>query len=69
MHRLPIKAFEKIGGLYENAILGSGDNIILYSLLNNGVKAINENSTEDSTKYVNGVLSRILALKPSLGIN
>lgn len=41
------KAFEKIGGLYENAILGSGDNIILYSLLNNGLKAINENSTED----------------------
>lgn len=27
-----------------------------------------ENSTEDSTKYINGVLSRILALKPSLNI-
>ena len=28
-----------------------------------------ENSTEDSTKYINGVLSRILSLKPSLNIN
>lgn len=28
-----------------------------------------ENSTSDSTKYINGVLSRILALKPSLNIN
>ena len=28
-----------------------------------------ENSTEDSTKYINGILGRILALKPSLGIS
>ena len=28
-----------------------------------------ENSTAESTKYINGVLSRILALKPSLNIN
>jgi N utilization substance protein B len=28
-----------------------------------------ENSTSESTKYINGVLSRILALKPSLNIN
>lgn len=27
-----------------------------------------ENSTSESTKYINGVLSRILALKPSLNI-
>jgi transcription antitermination protein NusB len=27
-----------------------------------------ENSTPDSTRYINGVLSRILALKPSLNI-
>ena len=41
------KAYEKIGGLYDLAILGSGDNIMLYSLLNNGLKSINEDSTED----------------------
>jgi hypothetical protein len=40
-------AYERVGGLYENAILGSGDNIMLFSLLNNGLKAININSTED----------------------
>jgi N utilization substance protein B len=28
-----------------------------------------ENSSSESTKYINGVLSRILALKPSLNIN
>ena len=28
-----------------------------------------ENSTPDSTKYINGILGRILALKPSLGIS
>lgn len=28
-----------------------------------------ENSTTDSTKYINGVLSRILAIRPSLNIN
>ena len=37
--------------------------------ISEALKLTDENSTEDSTKYVNGVLSRILALKPSLGIN
>lgn len=41
------KAYEKIGGLYENSILGSGDHIMLLSLLKNGIKAINENCSED----------------------
>jgi hypothetical protein len=41
------KAYDKIGGLYEKGILGSGDNIMLLSLLNNGIKAINEESTDD----------------------
>ena len=41
------KAYEKIGGLYENAILGSGDNIMMLSLLNNGLRGINEESHEN----------------------
>jgi hypothetical protein len=41
------KAYEKIGGLYEYAILGSGDNIMLHSLLNNGHNSINSESTQD----------------------
>lgn len=40
------KAYEKMGGLYEHAILGSGDNIMMLSLLGNGLKALNEKSTE-----------------------
>jgi len=40
------KAYERIGGLYEYAILGSGDNIMSLSLINNGLKAINEESTD-----------------------
>lgn len=41
------KAYEKIGGLYERAILGSGDNIMMLSLLNNGLHGINDVSTEN----------------------
>ena len=40
------EAYEKINGLYDKAILGSGDNIMLHCLLGNGLKAINENSSE-----------------------
>ena len=39
------KAYEKIGGLYELGILGSGDNIMMFSLLGNGLKAVNSNSS------------------------
>jgi len=41
------KAYEKIGGLYETSILGSGDHIMTLCLLKNGLKAINENCSED----------------------
>ena len=39
------RAYEKIGGLFEFGILGSGDNIMMFSLLSNGLKAINSNSS------------------------
>lgn len=45
-------AYEKIGGLYELSILGSGDNIMLFSILNNGVKSINTNSSNDYKKSI-----------------
>ena len=38
------KAYEKMGGLYENAILGSGDNIMMFSLLGHVEKALHEKS-------------------------
>jgi len=40
-------AYEKLDGLYELAILGSGDMIMMLSLLNHGLKAINDASTDD----------------------
>jgi hypothetical protein len=47
------KAYEKMGGLYEVGILGSGDNIMMLSLLGNGEKAVNSNSHPD---YINSII-------------
>jgi hypothetical protein len=48
------KAYEKIGGLFELGILGSGDNIMMLSLIGNGFKSINENSNES---YKNKIIT------------
>lgn len=40
------KAYEKMGGLYDKGILGSGDNIMAYCLFNHGLDAINEHSSK-----------------------
>jgi hypothetical protein len=56
-------AFERIGGLYDRSILGSGDNIMMMSLLNNGIKALHKNST---IEYIQDILeyeSRISTLR------
>ncbi len=47
------KAYEKMNGLYEVSILGSGDNIMMLSLINNGLKGLNEKSSEN---YKNSVI-------------
>jgi hypothetical protein len=39
-------AYEKMGGLYENAILGSGDNIMMCSLLGQASKSVHDNNEE-----------------------
>uniref|UniRef100_A0A6C0DBW3 Glycosyltransferase n=1 Tax=viral metagenome TaxID=1070528 RepID=A0A6C0DBW3_9ZZZZ len=41
------KAYLKMNGLYDQGILGSGDNIMALSFINNGLKAINEFSSEE----------------------
>ena len=46
------KAYNKIGGLYEKAILGSGDNIMMLSLLGVSKYAINNKSTEEYKESV-----------------
>jgi hypothetical protein len=47
------RAYENIGGLYEHAILGSGDNIMMLSLIGKGDKSINSESTEE---YIESIL-------------
>jgi len=41
------KTYEKIGGLYEAAILGSGDNIMALSLIQKGKYAMNDSYSEE----------------------
>jgi hypothetical protein len=41
------KTYERIGGLYEYAILGSGDNIMAMSIVQKAEYAINEHYTEE----------------------
>ena len=47
------KAFEKVGGLYEVSILGSGDHIMMHCLLNNGKNSISNTNSDD---YKNSIL-------------
>jgi hypothetical protein len=47
------KAYEKIGGIYELGILGSGDNIMALSLINKVENVLNYNYHED---YKNSIL-------------
>jgi hypothetical protein len=46
------KAYEKMNGLFETAILGSGDNIMALSLIKNGIKGINPDSTDGYKKKI-----------------
>jgi len=41
------KAYDRIGGLYEYGILGSGDYIMALSVINNGLKGITDLSSRD----------------------
>ena len=47
------KAYDRMGGVYERAILGSGDNIVALCLIGNGDKSINPGSTTD---YKNSIM-------------
>ena len=57
------KAYQRIGGLYENAILGSGDNIMALSLINNGQKGINEESTPEYKKNIDDFQKNMRTLR------
>jgi hypothetical protein len=46
------KAYDKVGGLYEKSILGSGDHNMALSLIGNGARSINERTTDAYKKSV-----------------
>jgi hypothetical protein len=52
-----------MGGLYEKAILGSGDNIMALCLIRCGAKAVNENSTDDYKQSVLDFQERVKTLR------
>jgi hypothetical protein len=57
------RAYEKMGGLYENAILGSGDNIMMFSLLGQVEQAIHEKNHDSYKKDVFAFQSRASRLR------
>lgn len=57
------KAYEKMGGLYERGILGSGDNIMALCLVRHGLKSINDASTEDYKESVVDFQERVKTLR------
>ena len=57
------RAYEKIGGLYELGILGSGDFIMLMSLLNKGEVSVNSLSSEDYKKTILDFQKKISSLR------
>jgi hypothetical protein len=57
------KAYEKIGGLYEVAILGSGDFVMLMSLLNKGLLSLNANNSIQYKKTVEEFQKKISSLR------
>jgi hypothetical protein len=57
------KAYEKMGGLYEEAILGSADNVMSLSLIQQGLRGINEKSTDDYKESVLRFQTRVKSLR------
>ena len=57
------QAYEKMGGLYEDAILGSADNVMALSLIGKGLKAIHPNSSEEYKESVLTYQKRVCSLR------
>ena len=57
------KGYEKMGGLYESGILGSGDHIMALSLIGRGLKAVNDLSTENYKDSIKEFENRIKNLR------
>jgi hypothetical protein len=57
------KAFDRMGGLYDKGILGSGDNIMALCFIQQGLTAINEESTQDYKDSVLAFQDRVKQLR------
>jgi len=57
------QAYDKMGGLYQDAILGSADNVMALSLIGKGLKAIHQNSSEDYKDSVIEYQKRVRSLR------
>lgn len=57
------KAYEKMGGLFDKAILGSADNIMALSLIQKGLTGVNEDSTDDYIQSVVNFQERVKQLR------
>ena len=57
------KAYEKMGGLYEDSILGSADNVMALALIQQGLRGINEKSTDDYKESVLNHQNRVKTLR------
>jgi len=58
------RAYNKIGGLYEYAILGSADNIMSLSLIKNGLKGVNSESTQEYKDTITEFEKNMRTLRP-----
>lgn len=59
------KAYDAMDGLYENAILGSGDNIMMCSLLGQAIKSVHENNEDAYKQDVLDYQSRVKQMRLS----
>jgi len=57
------KAYTKMGGLYEKSILGAGDHTMTFSFIGNGIKSVNEFTTEDYKQSVLDFEQRVKNLR------
>ena len=57
------KAYNKMGGLYDLAVLGSGDNVMAMSLIKNVLKSSNTMYSQDYLKSIIEFQSKIIGLR------
>jgi hypothetical protein len=57
------RAYEKMGGLYEKSILGAGDHNMSLSFIGNGIKSINEDTTQDYKDSISEFENKVSSLR------